>query len=139
MDGEVEVEVRELELLLEAEPQAGAAPDEGEEEGQGKGQEGGLERVREELRQVRAELAASVERYAATLRARPDVIAELVQGETVAELEASLGQAQQAFRRVASQFGGVSAGGGVRSEGPTLPPNASPLEILAYAVAKQRN
>lgn len=134
---EDEVEVRQLELPLEVEVQTGVEMEASEAEISDQG--GGLETVREELRRTREELAASVERYAATLRGRPDVVPELIQGGTVAELEASLGQAQQAFRRVASQFGGVSAGGGARSEGPVLAPNASPLEILAYAVAKQRN
>lgn len=134
---EDEVEVRQLELPLGVEVQVEAATGAGEEEIPDQGS--GLETVREELRRAREELAASVGRYAATLRERPDVVPELIQGGTVAELEASLGQAQQAFRRVASQFGGVSAGGGARSEGPVLAPNASPLEILAYAVAKQRN
>ena len=134
---EDEVEVRQLELPLEVEAQVEADPK--SDEPQVSRQEGGLETVREELRRVKEELAASVGRYAATLRGRPDVVPELIQGATVAELEVSLGQAQQAFRRVASQLGGVSAGGGTRSEGPGLSPNASPLEILAYAVAKQRD
>jgi hypothetical protein len=96
-----------------------------------------LEAVRAELSRVKAELAGSVERYAEMLRTRPDVIPELVQGATVMELEASLEKAQQAFRRVVSQFGRVSAGGGVRSEGTVLPPNATPFEMLTYAVSRQ--
>lgn len=99
-----------------------------------------LAQAREELAVVRGELTTSVERFAALMRARPDVVPELIGGGTMVEVEASVTGAQEAFRRIAGQFGGVGAGGGARGAGGAgagLSPQATPVEILAYAVARQ--
>jgi hypothetical protein len=70
------------------------------------------------------ELSVMRDRVVALYRERSDVIPELIGGETLAEIEASLNTSQQAFARLHDRLGGtrisvgvippVAAGGGER-------------------------
>ena len=61
------------------------------------------------------------------LVAHPDVVPELVEGATLAELLASLEPARAAFQRIAAAVGEASAGGAVA---PTVPAGGAPAMAI---------
>ena len=71
-----------------------------------------------------ADLAAHLSLRDVVLRAYPDVVAELVQGETLADLFATLPRAQEAWQRVVARVdaaaGAAGAGSGAASDGAAL-------------------
>jgi hypothetical protein len=120
------------------------------EESAGKGQTAELEVVQlkeelasreSELSSLREQLRASVERYRAqVLASAPEVPEELIQGETVAEIDASVEKARQMVERVKQQLEAhittVPAGAPPRRSSELS--ELSPREKIAYALGGQQ-
>lgn len=110
-----------------------------EEEVRGQEQVAEVSAPVDEVARLQGEVAGAVAALTGLLRARPDVVPELVQGETVAEVEASVVVAQQAYERIAAQAGTaasigvqVLAGGGVRRSGPGVEGEMGAVEKIAF-------
>ena len=126
----------QLQATVEEQGQAITARDEAYRE-----QEVGDSTRRAELALAREQLAAAVAKYRALRLAEvPEVLEELVKGDTVEEVEASLAAAQELVRRVRSQLEAkaaaerVPAGAPVRAA-PDLS-QLSPREKIAYALSR---
>jgi len=153
----VEIEQQAEENPAATDPEEGAARLQ-ELEGRVRELEG--ERQQEfEGRQKLAEQAEALrERYLAVLRADPTVVPELIEGQVLEEIEASVMRARTAYERIAARFSNfaidvnpvaatapfnqirVSSGAGERKPPEPDTQGLKPLDKIAYGLAlRERN
>lgn len=90
----------------------------------------------DETEMLRTALHETRERYLAVLRAQPDVVPELISGDTLAEIDESHARSKEAFARLKTRLvnPAVAAGGGARS-GALHPGKATAWEKISWGIA----